>query len=255
MNPLDLRWQMVRDRWPLRVKNSSGSVIPPFSVVLITTVAASDNEMLYTVRQPNASSTDFNWNGYLVTGPFAIGAGSSAEGLATDLVQPNYVRYDTGTPAISEVWGPKHSQLTLSKNYYGFEILGGNTTASGNNVTIAKWIGVHSVLGKTDGASTKGSGTVTVSVYAGAVNSDTDTSMNITGVGNEFADVATTKYVWVTRNGGVPYLTAVEKTSQTLISNMRIKSGDTQIEAQELDIWVETTDTAAYSDKIPLTSC
>ncbi len=83
---------MVRDRWPLRVKNSSGEVIHPFSVVLITSVTASNNEMLFTVRKPNAASTDFNWNQYLVTGPYAIGAGSSDEGLATDLVQPNYGR-------------------------------------------------------------------------------------------------------------------------------------------------------------------
>jgi hypothetical protein len=195
---------MVRDRWPLRVKNSSGSVIPPFSVVLITTVAASNNELVYTVRQPNAASTDFNWNGYLVTGPFAIGAGASDEGLATDLAQPNYVRYDTGTPAIKEVWGPKHAQFTLSKNYYGFEVLGGNTTAGGNNVTIAKWIGVDKALGKPDATIAKDA-SGTVSVYFSTAGSESDTTMNIASVYNRGNDLTTSDYVFVMLNGGVPY--------------------------------------------------
>ena len=151
MNPLDLRWQMVRDRWPLRVVNgTSNTTIPPFSVVLVTSITATNNETVYTIRAPNASSTDFNWNGYLVTGPFSIGGSGSNQGLATDLVQPNYVRYNagSGTPAIKDVWGPKHNQSTLEKYYYGFEILGGNTTtAAGNQITIARWVGISSVKG------------------------------------------------------------------------------------------------------------
>lgn len=205
MNPLDERWAMVRDRWPLRVKNSSGSVIPPFSVVLITSVTVSNNEMLYTVRQPNAASTDFNWNGYLVTGPFSIGSGSSDEGLATDLVQPNYVRYDTGTPAIKDVWGPKHGQLTLSKNYYGFEIVGGNTTAAGNNVTIARWVGISMVLGKPDAAIAQGA-SGTVSVYVGSAGSESDSTMNISSVYNRGSSLTTSDYVFVVINGGIPYV-------------------------------------------------
>jgi len=206
MNPLDLRWQMVRDRWPLRVKNSSGSTIPPFSVVLVTTVTAVNNEMQYTVRQPNAASTDFNWNGYLVTGPYAIGAGSSNEGLATDLAQPNYVRYDTGTPAIGQIYGPKHGQLTLSKGYHGFEIMGGNTTAASNNVTIARWVGADLVMGKTDSSVTSGS-TCTVSVYNGTTaGSETDTTMNLTSCYLRLGYVPTTCFVAVKQIGGLNYI-------------------------------------------------
>jgi hypothetical protein len=207
MNPLDQRWQAVRDRWPLRVKNASSAVIPPFSVVLITTVAASNNEMLYTVRKPNAADTDFNWNGYLVTGPFAIGLGTSDEGLATDLAQPNYVRYDTGTPAIKEVWGPKHNQHTLSKNYYGFEILGGNTTAAGNNVTIARWVGPNIVIGKIDDSSVSLGSTCTVSVHVGTTY-QTDSTMNITGVVNRGATLTSlsSPYCGVCEGNGIPVL-------------------------------------------------
>ena len=196
MNPLDQRWAMVRDRWPLRVKNSSGSVIPPFSVVLVTSVTASNNEMLYTVRQPNAASTDFNWNGYLVTGPFSIGSGSSDEGLATDLVQPNYVRYDgSGTPAIKEIWGPKHGQLTLTKAYYGFEILGGNTTAAGNNVTIARWVGAGEVLVKNSTGSAIAAGNSgTVVVYYGTAGSETTTGMELTVYNRSSVSWSDTKF-------------------------------------------------------------
>jgi hypothetical protein len=209
MNTLDQRWLMVRDRWPVRVKNGSGAAIPPFSIVLISSSITTNNEIVFTVAKPNAASTDFNWDGYLVTGPFAIGSGSSDEGLATTLAQPNFISTDFSA-STGNICGPKHNQFTAAQYYYGYHILGGATTFNSVNIAIARWIGVHSVLGKTDGASTKGSGTVTVSVYAGAVNSDADTTMNITGVGNEFADVETTKYVWVTRNGGVPYLTSAE---------------------------------------------
>jgi len=212
MNPLDLRWQMVRDRWPLRVKNSTGAVIPPFSVVLITTVTASNNEMLFTVVKPNASSTDFNWNGYLVTGPFAIGSGASDEGLATDLVQPNYVRYDTGTPAIKEVWGPKHNQHTLSKGYYGFEVMGGNTTAAGNNVTIARWVGVGEVLIKNEsGSSIAAAASGTVNVYVGTAGSETDSGMDLTVYNRSSTSFATAKFGMAAHVNnavyGVPYQT------------------------------------------------
>lgn len=207
MNPLDQRWAMARDRWPLRVKNSSGSVIPPFSVVLITTVAASNNEMLYTVRQPNAANTDFNWNGYLVTGPFAIGSGSSNEGLATDLAQPNYVRYDSGTPAIKQVWGPKNGQLTISTGYYGFEILGGNTTAAGANVTVARWVGSPIVTGTIDDTNVTLGGTCTVSVQVGTTY-QTDSTMNITGVVNRGVALTSVngKYCTVSQGNGIPIL-------------------------------------------------
>ncbi len=213
MNPLDLRGQMVRDRWPLRVKNATSPAvtIPPFSVVLITSVAASNNEMLYTVVQPNAASTDFNWNGYLVTGPFAIGSGSTNEGLATDLAQPNYVRYDgSGTPAIKDVWGPKHGQLTLSKNYYGYEVLGGNTTASGNNVTIARWIGITSVFGKIDDTTVNKNSTCTFSVWDQGRSGDT--TMNITSVRNSAVNLTSIngKMAQCVRAGSTAELSMVE---------------------------------------------
>lgn len=217
---LDSRWAPLRSRWPLRVKNSSGAVIPPFSVVLRSGPTTSNNEIVIPVVKPNASSTDFNWDGYLVTGPFAIGAGSSDEGIATDLCQPNFVRYDTGTPAAGEIWGPKHGQHTLSKNYYGFECLGGNTTAAGNNVSLFRWVGVKSVLGKPDG-SIANAASGTINVYTGTAGSESDSGMDIGSVYNRGGALTTSDYIFVLRNGGVPYI------SHAVVASTEIHRGTT----------------------------
>ena len=137
--------------------------------------------MVYSVTQPNSAATDFNWNHYLVTGPFRIHADSDREGLASDLTTPNFVRYDSsGTPAAQEVWGPKHGQLTLSKHYYGFEIKGGNTTQAGNNVTVARWIGINEVLVKNgSGSDVAAASSGTFQVWTGTAGSEADTGMTL----------------------------------------------------------------------------
>lgn len=205
MNPLDHRWTMVRDRWPLRVKNSSGSAITPYSIVLVTSETTSNNEALYTVVKPNAAATDFNRSKYLVTGPFAIGSSGSDEGLATNLTQPNYISTDAAA-SVGQIWGPKHNQFTASRYYYGYEILGGATTFNGVNIAVAKWIGVDTVLGKADAAITSGN-SGTISIWNGAGGAEADTSMNITGVYNRAtSDVASGDWVYVFWNGDSPYI-------------------------------------------------
>lgn len=209
--PNDMRAPFFRaNRWR-RVVNGGGVAIPPHSVVLITSTSKSAGEIVHTVRQPNAANTDFHWNRYLVTGTQAIYTDSDSEGLATDLSCPGYVRYDSsGTPAIGDVWGPKHAQFTLSKYYYGYEILGGNTTSVGNNVTVARWTGVASVKGKIDDTNVSALATCVVSVWDGARAGDT--TMNVTGVVNPTTDLTSVngKRCQVTFPGGVPELIFVE---------------------------------------------
>lgn len=207
MNPLDQRWQAVRDRWPIRVKNGTGAEIPPFSLVLTSSATASNNEIVVTVIKPNANSADFNFCGYLVTGPFAIGAGSSNEGLATTLAQPNYLSLDFSA-STGQVCGPKHGQFTAARHYYGYRIEGGATTFNGVNVAIAKYIGVNSVLGQTD-ANFSVTTTGTVSVYVG-VTGGADSGMNITNVYNNFASVSAAKTVMIVWNGEQPHLVAAK---------------------------------------------
>ena len=207
MNGLDERWLAVRDRWPIRVKNGSGAAIPPYSLVLTSSATATNNEIVVTVIKPNNSSTDFNFNGYLVTGPFAIGSGSSNEGLATNLQQPNYLSLDF-TASTGNVCGPKHNQFTASRHYPGYRVEGGADTFNGVKVAICKNIGVSTILGKIDTGTVLAGSTCTVSVWAGLRGAESDTSMNITNVANLGAKMTdcTTHWCEVFWNGEQPYL-------------------------------------------------
>lgn len=205
----DLRAPFFRQNW-CRVLNATGAVIPPHSVVLRNgTVSISDGEPVFSVIQPNSSSTQFNWEGYLVTGPQAIGASSSSEGWATELWTPGFVRYAGSTPTAGTVYGPKHGQLTLQQNYYGYVILGGATTSGGNNVCVAKWIGIASIKGKIDDTNVSALATCTVSVWDGARSGDT--TMNVTAV-NPTSNLTSVngKRCQVTVPGGTPELIFVE---------------------------------------------
>lgn len=210
MAPEDyLRAPFFRHPW-VRVKNGVATTIPPHSVVLITSGTITNNGMVYTVRQPNAASTDFNWDGYLITGPFEIGASTNYEGLATEATEPTLARYDSGSPAMKEVWGPKHGQFTLSKGYYGYQVVGSTTTSGGNNVVPVRWIGVHLVKGKVDDTNVNALATCTVSVWDG--NRANDTSMEITGVVNPTSNLTGVngKRCQVSFAGGTPELIFVE---------------------------------------------
>jgi len=199
---------MVRDRWPLRVLNGTSTAIPPYSIVLVTSVSTTNNEAVYTVRQPNAASTDFKWDGYLVTGPFAIGGGTTYEGCASTLISPNFVSTDF-TAAEGDVVGPKHSQFTAAKYYYGYLIEGGATTFNGVKIAVARWVGCGSVKGKVDDTNVNALATCVVSVWDG--NRAGDTTMNITAV-NPTGNLTSVngKRCRVTNSGGVPELDFVE---------------------------------------------
>lgn len=199
MNPLDLRWQMVRDRWPLRVKNSSGEVIPPHSVLRVTNWANSDNEILYTVAKPDAT---YRWQ-YLVSGPFAIGAGSSAEGLATFLSSGGLVYYNSGTPAYGERWGPTASQWYLTQHRPGFHVQGaGTTTFNSKNLLCAVQLPPGEVRVQNDsGGAVAAAGSATMGIYGGAAGT-TDTGLEVTLTNGTSVSWATTKYGFATADAG-----------------------------------------------------
>lgn len=190
----------------VRVKNSAADTISPHSVVLPGTPTITNNAIVIPVSKPNAASTDFIRE-YLVTGPFAIGASSNYEGIATTMPNPGLVRYDSsGTPAAKDVWGAKHDQYTLTKDRYGFYIYGGNTTSAGNNVIVAKQIGVHQIVGKIDDTDVTLDGTCTVSVWDAPGSNDI--SCNVTGVRNRTVDLTSVanKFCAVGWMGDEPYL-------------------------------------------------
>lgn len=212
MIPADRSAPFFRKGW-VRVKNDSGAEIPPHSVVLITDSESTDGETVYTVIQPNAASTDFNWNGYLITGPFLIGAAGGDEGIATTATESALARFDTGSPALKDVYGPKHGQLTLSKGYHGFEVIGSTTTSAGYSVVPVRWIGVNEVLIKNEtGSSIAAGSSGTFNVYIGTAGSETDSGMDLTCYNRSSVSFATAKFGAAGRlNGssvyGIPWQT------------------------------------------------
>lgn len=181
-SPIDrFRSPFLRHPW-VRVKNASTTAIPPHSVVLITGATKTNKEMVYTVRQPNAANTDFNWGGYLITGPLAIGASTDYEGVASRASTPCLAAYDSGTPAVGQVFGPRHGQFTLSQYYYGFLVVGTTTTSlTGQNVMPVVWQGIPSLVGKIDDTDVTLGSTCTVSVHVGS-SYQTDSTMNVTAI-------------------------------------------------------------------------
>lgn len=255
MNPLDQRWQAVRDRWPIRVKNGAGAAIPPFSLVLTSSATASNNEIVVTVIKPNANSADFNFCGYLVTGPFAIGAGSSNEGLATTLAQPNYLSLDFSA-STGQVCGPKHGQFTAARHYYGYRIEGGATTFNGVNVAIAKNIGVNTVMGQAS-ASIGLTAVGTVNVFIGAT-AGADSGMKITNAFTPGASVTSGQRVMVAWNGEQPHIIpgggGGAQTTITIINSIRVSG--TQIQVQQFIGTISGVSAApAWTDAITMTTC
>lgn len=202
MPPLDeIRSAFLRKPWK-RVKNSSGEVVPPFAVMRVVSSEIVDGEVVVTIAKPNTTFL----SEYLVNGPWAIGSGSSDEGLATDLSESGLVLYGTGSPAVGEEWGPEPSTWTLKKYRYGFRIKGSTTTFGANLVVVANQFEVVTFRGVTDSSHAKDA-TGTISVIDG---NSADTTLNVSSVLNVFADVATTKRVGVTIWGGTPHLTSAE---------------------------------------------
>lgn len=252
---LDSRWLPLRGRWPIRIKNGAGATIPPFSLVLTSSATATDNEIVVTVVKPNAAAADFNLCGYLVTGPFAIGSGSSNEGLASNLVQPNYLSLDF-TGATGNICGPKHGQFTASRHYYGYRVEGGATTVNGVNVAICKNIGVGSVMGKAS-ASIGLTAVGTVNVFVGLI-AGADSGMKITNAFTPLASVTSGGPVMVVWNGEQPHVLPAPQvaasTTVTIINSIRVSV--TQIQVQQFQAVVQTVASATgWTDAITMTTC
>lgn len=197
MNPLDQRWQAVRDRWPIRVKNGSGETIPPFSVLRITGIAFTNNERVYSVAKPDGT---YRWR-YLVSGPFAIGSSSTNEGLGTFLTQGGLV-YCSGTPALDEEWGPTASQWYLSQYRPGFIVSGSSTSFNGATLLDAIQAIPAEVRVQNDtGGDVAANSSATYSLFGGSAGT-TDLGLDITATNGTSISFKNTKYGSVGRVSG-----------------------------------------------------
>jgi hypothetical protein len=155
-------------------KNSTGETIPAFGVMAVTDASRAIQEPYLKVAKP---STTFRRT-YVVNGDLAIADGSFGYCHERGTVQ---VLYDSGTPALGEGWGPKPGQWTLSKFYPATATVAGITDSSAR-VMLAEWKQITEFWGKVNGNITHG-GTGNISLWAGVFGSESDTGIDINGVG------------------------------------------------------------------------
>lgn len=170
-------------------KNDAGETIPSFGIVRLTGVATIEaTRVVLTGAKPNAFGCQYN---AAVNGPTAVLSGQY--GICTRAAV-GVALYDTadGTPAFGEKWGPRDATWKLKKNTGGFSILG--VTNSDLGLVLVSPAPLRMFVGKTDAAHSKGA-TGTISIYAGTLGSESDTNVNMTGVYNRFANVASGKWV------------------------------------------------------------
>lgn len=200
---LESRLQLLAASPPLgrvRFRNDNSGTVPKYGVLRITGMAQVKGKYILTIDQPNTTFLRL----YLVNGATQVGTGKYGWGYFLTGETPRKVLYDTGTPAYGESWGPKASQWSLAKWRYGFTIMGGNDTTA--LTTHAVQHPVNSFIGKTNATHNEDDDEA-VSVYDG---NRVDTSMDVSGVYNLFANLSSGVWVHVQWNGGTWYLTAAD---------------------------------------------
>jgi hypothetical protein len=193
------------DRFPaastgVPFRNDSGESAPAYAVMRVTGSATVDGAEYVTISKPN---TDFKRK-YLVNTGSAVADGEY--GIGTWLSDADWVLYDdANTPAIGESWGPSSGSWELKKWRYGFTIVG-NPSGGATDIVRAWQEEANEFRGKTDSTHNKGS-TGTISIYDG---NKADTTDNMASVENDFANVASGKWVGVRWWGGKWCLVAAE---------------------------------------------
>lgn len=189
-----------RDVRQVRFRNDYSGEAPAYGVLRVTGAEVLQGINTIKVDRPDSSFARL----YLVNGPNPVQSGKF--GWGTWLWHADWVLYDDAdTPAFGESWGPQNASFKLKKWRYGFTIWGAPTGSDTDRV-LASQSWVNHFYGQTDAAINKGS-SGTVSVYDG---NNADTSINVSSVENKFANVAISKKVSVTLEGGKWRLTSAE---------------------------------------------
>ncbi len=165
----DIRW--------LSVKNQSASDGPAFGAAAVVGVEEIEGEAILLIERP---STTFNRD-IIILGPEGCpgtDSESSPTGLAT--YTPDFVLYDSGTPANGDGWGPKPNQWSLSNGYPQCALCIGDFDST-NKIMLATLQPIEKGLAKSNGTiANADSGTI--SIYAGAGAWTTDTGQDPTAV-------------------------------------------------------------------------
>lgn len=171
--------QFIGDTNYALVPYKCNAAVPAHGVMRVTGATLdSDNGARLDTAQPNATLQRF----YLVN----LGQDGEPDGLGnyygagTWLHHGGHVLYDTANvPAYGETWGPASGVWTITKNRWGFNIIGGNAGSGATSRTLAQQHIVNQLAGKPDASIASGS-SGTVSVWAGTSGSEADTSLNVT---------------------------------------------------------------------------
>lgn len=116
----------LETRW-LPIRNDSGERIPSFGLVEPTEIVTINRQKFQTVVKPTGNSLP----GLMLNSPFPIA--KDEFGTATRAF-PNFVKFDTtNTPVNGEIWGSVADSFDLTKDQFGFQIIGG---ASGGVVEV-----------------------------------------------------------------------------------------------------------------------
>lgn len=172
-------------------RNDAGEQIPPFGILRLTGAVTVNSRPYLKAEKPDTYGSQYL---HAINGPTAVESGDY--GTCYVPAESFFVRaaYDTadGTPAFGEAWGPRSGTWKLKKNTGGFQIIGDPDSTNGT-VLVAR-VPMLSFIGKTDASHAKGA-SGTISIYAGTLGSESDTTVNMSSVWNRYANVSSGKWV------------------------------------------------------------
>jgi hypothetical protein len=151
-------------------------------------VALEPGRVVVTASKPDAFGSQIQC---ALNGPQPVEAGSLGIAMRGGLAAARYETAD-GTPLIGEKWGPREGEWKLRKHTGGFNVVGVTNATTG--LVLVQPSPMRMFIGKTDTAFGKGA-TGTISLWAGPLGAEVDTTVDISGVYNRFANVASGKWV------------------------------------------------------------
>jgi hypothetical protein len=165
----------------IKFRNGSGETIPGYACMTVTSAEYHNGELIYVTGKPSTTIQRV----YLVNRKNEVpasGAGSYGYGRWLFESTGPVLYDDTVTPAYGEEWGPQDGTWTIRKGHWGFVILGGNTGTGANKRTAAHQYVNNELIGKPDGAISKGSsGTISAWRRNESTNAWEDSFLNFTG--------------------------------------------------------------------------
>lgn len=149
---------------PIPFKNDSGEAVPAYACMKVTGAEEGGVTGAYYVVIDKPDSTG---GPFLFNGPLEVGTGKFGQ-AHSGIVR---AAYNTGTPAVGEIWGPKSTWTLQAAGDPALEIYG-EINAADDIVYGSMTFQSPTVLGKADAAITKDA-SGTVSIWAGSTLADT----------------------------------------------------------------------------------